>query len=344
LTTSTVLRGVLAAVFLMSGWSSFALADVVNLKNGDRLTGTIVRKEADELVLQTSYAGELKIRWQDVQQLISEQPINLYLDDGRHFKGTTAIGADGQMTIQPAGDVSAAEFDVAQVRWINPSPDVSGEGTKWEGRFNVGAAETSGNTSTEKLHVDAEMIARTLKNRYTARLEVNHGKSEGEVNESNSLGYLKYDRFLSPKWYAYLNGSAERDRFKDIELRSVLGAGSGYQFFETPRTNLALEAGISNVHTDFILAPDENYPAARWALKYEQFVGGTKLQFFHRQEVLVGIADVNRTFFRSMTGLRMPVLEKVDATLQYNLDWDNNPAPGRVSADRALLFTLGYQF
>jgi hypothetical protein len=45
-----------------------------------------------------------------------------------------------------------------------------------------------------------------------------------------------------------------------------------------------------------------------------------------------------------MTGLRMPVLEKIDATLQYNLDWDNNPAPGRVSADRALLFTLGYQF
>jgi putative salt-induced outer membrane protein YdiY len=339
-----ILRGLLAVAVALSSWSCAALADLVSLKNGDRLTGTIVRKETDELVLQTAYAGEIKIRWQDVEQIVADQAVDLYLDDGRRFKGTIAIGAEHQMTIQPAGGVPEATFDAAQVRWINPAPNISGEGIKWEGRFNLGAANTSGNTSTDKLHVDAEVVARTLKNRYTARLELNHGKSQGEVNESNSLGYLKYDRFLSPKWYAYLNGSAERDRFKDIELRSVLGAGSGYQFIETPRTSLSLEAGISNVHTDFVLASDESYPAARWALKYEQFVGGTKLQFFHRHEVLVGIADVDRTFFRSMTGLRMPVIEKVDATLQYNLDWDNNPAPGRVSTDRALLFTLGYQF
>ena len=340
--TSIVWRGVLAAAFAMS--SASGLADVVSLRNGDRLTGTIVRKETDELVLQTTYAGELKIRWQDVEHVEADQPIDVYLEDGRHLKGTIAIGAEGQMIVQPAGEESAAPFDVEQIKWINPAPNISGEGTKWQGRFNIGAAETSGNTSTQKLHVDAEVIARTLKNRYTARLEVNHGRSEGEVNESNALGYLKYDRFLSPKWYAYLNGSAERDRFKDIELRSVLGAGSGYQFIETPRTNLSLEAGLSNVHTDFDLAPDEDYPAARWALKYEQFIGQTKLQFFHRHEVLIGIGDVKRSFMRSMTGLRMPVIEKVDATLQYNLDWDNNPAPGRVPTDRALLFTLGYQF
>jgi len=344
LKTSAVLRGALAAALAMSSWSGSALADVVSLRNGDRLTGTIVRKETNELVLQTSFAGELKIRWQDVEHVAADRPIDVYLEDGRHFKGTIAVDAEEKMTIQPSGDVPPAQFDVAQVRWINPAPNVSGEGVKWEGRFNVGAAETSGNTSTEKLHVNAEFIARTLKNRYTAGLEVNYGKSQGEVNESNSLSYAKYDRFLSPKWYAYLNGSAERDRFKDIELRSVLGAGSGYQFIETPRTNLSLEAGISNVHTDYILAPDENYPAARWALKYEQFVADTKMQFFHRHEALVGIADVNRSFIRSMTGLRMPVVEKVDATLQYNLDWDSNPAPGRVSTDRALLFTLGYQF
>jgi putative salt-induced outer membrane protein YdiY len=338
-----ILRGLLAAALVLSSWSDAALADVVSLRNGDRLTGTIVRKETDELVLQTAYAGELKIRWQDIERIEANQALDLYLEDGRHLKGTIALGAEGQMTIQPANDVPA-RFEATQVRWINPAPNISGEGIKWEGRINVGAAETSGNTSTEKLHVNAELVARTLKNRYTGGFEGNYGKSLGEVNESNALGYLKYDRFLSPKWYAYLNGSAERDLFKDIELRSVLGAGSGYQFIETPRTNLSLEAGVSNVHTDFNLAPDEDYPAARWALKYEQFVADTKIQFFHREEGLIGIGNVSKVFIRSMTGLRLPVVEKVDATLQYNLDWDNDPAPGRVSTDRALLFTLGYQF
>jgi putative salt-induced outer membrane protein YdiY len=45
-----------------------------------------------------------------------------------------------------------------------------------------------------------------------------------------------------------------------------------------------------------------------------------------------------------MTGLRMPIADKIRTSLQYNVDWENEPAPGRVKTDRAVLLTLGYEF
>jgi putative salt-induced outer membrane protein YdiY len=76
---------------------------------------------------------------------------------------------------------------------------------------------------------------------------------------------------------------------------------------------------------------------ARGYLKYDRFLTP-------KQEVLVGIADVKKAFAKTSTGLRMPVANKITTTVQCNLDWENEPAPGRVHTDQAALLTLGYQF
>jgi len=96
------------------------------------------------------------------------------------------------------------------------------------------------------------------------------------------------------------------------------------------------------VNTDFETAQDEDYPAGRWALKFDRFLLGTRTQFFHFHETYVPIEDANKTFLRSQTGLRFPLINRLNATLQYNVDWENKPAPGRASTDKTLLLTLGY--
>ncbi|MEO8847442.1 MAG: DUF481 domain-containing protein [Casimicrobiaceae bacterium] len=44
----------------------------------------------------------------------------------------------------------------------------------------------------------------------------------------------------------------------------------------------------------------------------------------------------------TQTGLRAPLRSGINATVQFNFDWNNRPPPGSVSVDRTLLFTLGY--
>jgi small nuclear ribonucleoprotein (snRNP)-like protein len=65
-------------------------ADQIELKNGDRLTGTIVKSDQKELVVSTDYAGRLTIDWAAVKSLSSTTPLDVQMKDGRVLRGSVA--------------------------------------------------------------------------------------------------------------------------------------------------------------------------------------------------------------------------------------------------------------
>lgn len=340
----TVAAGLASFAMLCALVISAANADEIVLANGDRLTGKVVRKETDVLVLNTSYAGDLNIRWADIRRITTEAPITVYFEDGNRLIGTLRSEDDGSVIITSGETLTSSPIPIGKLRYINPSAEVSGEGVKVSGHVNAGYSSASGNTNAKKFYLDTEVVARTLQNRYTLGARAARTEDQNVETESNWIGYMKYDHFLTKKWYGYANGNFENDKFKDIRLRSTIGLGSGYQFVESERTNFSLEGGLNYVDTDFIAGEDDDYPAARWALKFDHLLFNTKIQFFHMHEVYVGIEDAKKTFVRSQTGLRVPLYKNLNATAQYNVDWDNNPTPGRVKTDKAALLTLGYSW
>ncbi|HEX7811136.1 MAG TPA: DUF481 domain-containing protein [Burkholderiales bacterium] len=329
------------AVGLLLG-SAVSLADQVTLVNGDRLTGTIVSKESEFLIFQTPHLGEMKIKWSEVTRIFSEKDVKLFLNDGTLVRGKLETVTDGTAVIHTGVDPPGAPVRLRQVVFINPSPDVSGEGVRYLGRVNLGYSLSTGNSEIETLYGDIEAIARTRNNRYTAAGKTRRSTDHEAESESNWLAGLKWDHFLTRKWYTYANTNFENDQFKDIQLRSTLGGGTGYQFFESDQTNLALEGGLTYVDTDFIVAADERYPAVRWALKFDHFLFRSRSQFFHLHEAYAAIDNSDNAFVRSQTGLRFPLVYQVTGTLQYNVDWEKNPTPGRVPTDTSVQFTLGY--
>jgi hypothetical protein len=46
-------------------------------------------------------------------------------------------------------------------------------------------------------------------------------------------------------------------------------------------------------------------------------------------------------FLRTSTGFRFPLVSRLNATVQYDYDWENQPAPGRVKDDQTVRATLG---
>lgn len=319
-----------------------AHADEVVLANGDRISGKVMRKENTTLTLKTPYAGELNIKWSDVRRISTDGPITVFLADQTKLDGTLRSDEDGSVIVTPAGGTPGAPIALMQIGVINPAAEISGEAAKITGHVNAGLSSTSGNTQTRKLYGDAENVIRTRDNRLTLGARGANTQDQGQETESNWFGYLKYDRFFTRKWYGYGNSDFENDHFKDIRLRTTVGLGSGYQVLETPATNLSFEGGLTYVHTDFIVAPNESYPAGRWAVKFDQLLFKTKYKFFHMHEAIVSLEDASNVFVRSQTGLRIPLRDRLNATAQYNVDWDSQPTNGRVRTDKALLLTLGY--
>lgn len=319
-------------------------ADQVTLKNGDRLTGTVISMEEGKLTYRTAYAGEITIPWSEIASLNTDSAVFVTLSDDTSLKGITSPAEDGKLKLKMGKIVETVSFELAEVKAINLEAKSKKPPVKLKGHVNVGATRSTGNTDTRSVHVDGEIVARTEKNRYTAGVEYNQSKDKGQLSEDNVLGYLKYDHFFREKWYLYNAASFEKDEFQDLSLRSILGAGVGYQFYETPGLNLSLESGLSYVDENRKRGVDNNYLAGRWALNFDKFFLDNTVQFFHFHEGLVSLESTDDIFIRSRTGIRVPLYKKLQSTLQYNLDWNKTPAPGVEKTDQKYILSLGYNF
>ncbi len=341
----------LSIVLLSTGTVSICYGGEIRLKNGDRLTGTVISLEAKKLVLETSYAGKLEIAWSEIAHISTGEPLEVRLIDGTTLKGKAEASEDGTMVIKPEKISGSISFSTADIAAINPEeiPPV-----RWEGRVNLGGSQDSGNTESWSIHGDAEMVARTGKNRYTVGAELDReeetnkqrdgGNGSSHRTEDYTRGYLKYDHFITKKWYLYNNASFESDDMADIDLRTNIGGGLGYQFWDTKDTKFSLEAGPNYVNTNYDDDEDEDYGAGRWALNLEYPFFDKKVRFFHFHEGFLGLEDTSDVFIRIRTGLRIPTTFNVDLNLQYNVDWDNRPAPDTTGTDKKLIYTLGYSW
>ena len=323
--------------------SQVVMADTVKLKNGDWITGMVVKKETDKLLFKTKYAGEIEIIWSEIATLRTDKPVKVVLTDDTSVDAKIQNQTLGRVKLVGGGMKMATELNMSDVSYINPTAKVTGEGMDWKGHINLGGAVTQGNTDTSLLRLDGEAIARSEKDRVTLSAYANRAKTNDVDTELNSKGKLQYDRFLTKKWFVYANTSLEKDQFRDIGLRSTVGVGSGYQIFEQSDRNLSIEAGINYIDTDFDKAEDNSYASARWNLKYDQLIFQS-VKFFHQHEVLVSVEDSENVLVFTQTGLRVPIGERLNATTQLNIDYAGQPAAGREKTDKALVFSLGYDW
>ncbi len=317
-------------------------ADEVRLKNGDQLTGQIVRMMENKLIIKTTYAGEITISWEEVDGFRSDGPVKVLLNDDTALEGTMEIDEDGNIKLDTGEPKELATFSLADVKGINPKPK---KAVKITARANVSAIFERCNTDSDNYYLDGAFVARTKKNRFSLGGELTKKEEDGETTSDKWLAYGDYSRFLNDKLFLYANTIFEHDEFKDLKLRTTLGAGAGYQIFETPLLNLSISAGLAMVDEDYDLAKDNDYSAGQWAVNYDQYFFKKFVQLFHANTGFISLEDSDDWFIKTRTGLRFSLTERFKATLQYNYDWDNQPsASAKTEEDKKLIFLLGYEF
>ena len=328
-------------IFLCS-FTGKSVADEVYLKNGDRITGQVISMKEGKLTIETTYAGKIQINWVELAELKTDAPITVILSDETSLQGISTPAEEGKIKLETEKIAGTVSFDIAEVKAVNPEPVPA---VRWTARVNVGLKVEGGNTDKKEFHLDGNMVARTEKNRFTAGVEFDRDESDGERTENAWLAYTKYDHFLTEKWYLNANSSFEKDDFKDISSRTVLGVGPGYQYWQSDLRNLSAELGVAYVAESFSDNTDDNdYTAARWALTFDHYLYKDIVQLFHWNEAFYSFDDSKDIWFRTRTGLRFPIYKGLTWTVQYNYDWERNPLPGKDKADTTLLCTLGYQF
>src|ERR1035437_4952497 len=133
--------------------ASVTWGDQVVLKNGDRVTGSIIKKDGKNLTIKTAQFGVVTTSWDQVDSVRADKPVNVVLPDGRTVQGTLATTngkvevttKDAKLSLAPA-EVATIRDDAEQKayeRLLKP-----GWGQLWAGGVSVGFAGTSGNAKT----------------------------------------------------------------------------------------------------------------------------------------------------------------------------------------------------
>ena len=236
-------------------------ADHITLKNGDRISGKIVKADDKELVIQTEAAGLITVKRGAVATIDTEQPLNVYTDDGQKLVGPVAT-ANERITVrtQDAGEVAAqlekvkvirspeeqTRYEAEEERYRNP-----GLTDLWTGTAEFGLSLARGNSDTLTFAAGAEAVRATRRDKTT--IYANAIRSTNRVNNlrqttasANRFGG-RYDINVTRKTFAFGFGDVEYNRFQKVEPRLVLGGGVGRNIIKNERTVLdAFAGGASN--------------------------------------------------------------------------------------------------
>jgi putative salt-induced outer membrane protein YdiY len=236
-----------------------ALADQVSLKNGDRLTGTIVKSDAKTLLLKTDFAGDVTLQWEAVTSIVSSQTLHLALKDGQTIVGTVTTD-DGKFEIatKDTGPVAASKDVIVGVRNDAEQKAYDDQIERlrhphlsdfWSGLLDTGLSLTRGNSESLTYNLSGKAARVTERDKITVYTTAIY--TDSTVDHINSTtahairGGIRGDLNVSDKLFVFGFTDFEYDQFQDLDLRNVLGGGLGYHVINTKATTFDVFGGGS---------------------------------------------------------------------------------------------------
>ena len=244
----------IAAICLMS---PAVFADQVTLKNGDRLTGDIIRSDDKVLVLKSEFAGEVSIQWAAVDAITSSQPLHVGLKDGQTVVGTVSAQADKvQLLTKEAGSITTSKDSIMVIRSDKEQAAYDAALDRlqhphltdfWGGFLDAGLSTTKGNSDTLSFVLGAKAVRAAPSDKisvYMNSIFAKNNTTGTPVTTAHAItGGIRGDLNLNPKLFAFGFTDFEFDQFQMLDLRNVLGGGAGYHAIKTKRTVFDLSAG-----------------------------------------------------------------------------------------------------
>jgi Protein of unknown function, DUF481 len=332
---------------------TMAQADVLILKNGDRITGEVINETSGVLKFKTSYAGTLSINWSDVSEIKSAEPMILLLEGDDVLTGQVVKNIGEMIQVGNEDPSSVTELTKESVNEINPESWLLGHGYKLSGLVNVSLEFDRGNNVNDDIDLDGRLEYRRLFHRATLFGQYEEKTTEDVTTKLKWVVAASYDFFPrnewsyvfdAQDWFIGLGLNLKKDEFADLNLRTRLGPHIGYQFYDSKPLNLFIQGGFEAVKEDYADGTENKYWATAWRLKFDKFIYKENLQFYFISDGLYGFAKPNKVILEDWIGFRIPLKAGFIASIEAEIDYDSQPAEDAEKLSSTYRFKLGYKF
>ncbi len=258
--------------FLLTTYSSLAAQDneTILLKNGDRLTGDIVKQEENHLIFSTKYMGEVKILWDEILGVESKRKLYLKLQDGNSVSaegiklnendqwvmnspvlGQVQVNKDQVLVIATNEDDARPQYTEIKAELAAKKEElrkITDIGELWSGNLNVAFSGNEGNENSLSFLGSADIKRTGPTDTFTAGMRYKTTTANEETTANEATGFLKEQINMTERFYLYGELSAEWNEEKDIELKFIAEIGIGYFLLKPGDYHMFEDDKITLIH------------------------------------------------------------------------------------------------
>ena len=258
-----------------------------------------------------------------------------------------------QETAQPEQKISKKEalsMDIApEIKVISAAPPPFNLWqADWSGLANIGTSFKKGNGENKRVDLDATTKA-VWENKDRLGFSAYYKyEDDNDIETVDERGFSTYfDDFIDEKLFINYNGRIENDDIAGVDLRSVIGIGLGHQLFDTESLKVSYSLGPSYlIEETKIVTGDETEKALsyNWKFDLEKHLKNDMAVLYHNHTWLAPANETGDFVFDSHTGARIPLRDKLVASIDIEHDIDQSAEAGVSESDTKYSLKLGYEW
>lgn len=332
------LVGLAAGCYFAAAPSAVAVNVVVQLRNGDRLTGELVTQATNHVVINTPWAGQLAL------------PLSV-IGGVRTATGTEVI-AEAKPEPPKSALAPATKPVVIAATTKTPTPaPVSAVATgKIKTKVELGSNLNYGAKDQELLYgrwkttyekpyaTNAKKFFRT-----TGDYSADYGVTEGVRSANRMMGSLKTDFDLGARTYCYNAANSGYDEIRKIDFYYDVGPGMGYHLLRLPRLELDVEGGLNYQSQNRSLSRDTDSLYVRAAENLTWRVN-SRISLTKKFEFFVNGDDPEQFRFRLDATASYKLIDNLSFNVTVLDQFDTDPAPKVDQNEVQVRSTIGITF
>jgi hypothetical protein len=309
-----------------------AFSDEITLKNGDRLTGSVVKVEKGKLTFKSALAGTVTVEAGNLRSLTTDRPVKVILKDGRSAQRPIRAGAaDGCLVI------GGREVAFADILAINPVK------VRWQWNAAFGFSSVHSSTDTYDFSLQLGLKRETGTTLTNVQASYLFSSENGNTTADTSFLSGDYNFGRQRNLYRYANASLKHDGVDHLDLRSILGGGGGYQWVRSPGFNFRTQGGLSWLREDYSTeSPSDKLSLQLGYLLDKQLWKNGVLK--HDFSILPDIADFSNYYLITTLGIEQTLTGSWYGSARVIYDHTSKPAPTTKSSTSQFIVGLGKRF
>jgi putative salt-induced outer membrane protein len=223
----------------------------------------------------------------------------------------------------------------------------------WAIRSVVGYSKTGGNTDNSAgsaLFHAAHVIGDW---KLLFGVDGLYGSTRGETTAQAWDAFLQANYYITPRFYWYVGGRYDDDRFSGFAYQEAVKSGVGYKFIDTDATKLTAQigAGYQRLRPEILVKDDIGAVISRTEQPEESdAIADAGLSFehhFNKSTKLLALVTVQagnlNTLTNASVALDVRMSDRLALTAAYKLSDNSSPPPGSVHSDTLTSIGLSYE-